>query len=208
MKRIVNLTSRQIIIITATVFIAFVLMYIIVVFCMPSLNVENKLYNFALYASSIAIPLLTLINIYVFIFLTREVQKINNVAHEKQIETNRKIAVMNLRYEEYRKYCQLDNDIKEIRGNIKDKDFLSLKKNFYELQYSFNMFTYRNNILFPKIVEILLQINMKESFNEFSKHIITNNVKKTDYDLLFKLHGEVWEKYDLLSAEMKKWVLE
>lgn len=204
MKRIVNLTSRQIIIITATVFIAFVLMYIIMVFCMPSLNVENKLYNFALYASSIAIPLLTLINIYVFIFLTREVQKINNVAHEKQIETNRKIAVMSIKNEEFKYYRTFIGNKLEIWG--KDHFEHTLFKEFYD---EYLKFINNTSYLFPEILKSLEHQTIQNCSLEISKIYPDIGAYSADAIMTFdNCFNQVNASFYDILEKMKKWVLE
>jgi hypothetical protein len=204
MKRILNFTSKQIIISTATIFVFFVLLFLFIILFKLPLNVEKKLFNLVLYASNVAIPLLALINIYVFIYLTREIQKINNVAHEKQIETNRKIAVMSIKNEEFKYYRTVIGNKLEVWRNSHLEHTL-----FQEFYDEYLKFANNTSYLFPEILKSqehkIIQNCAREISVIFPDIDDYSGENVMTFDTCF---SNVNTSFYSILHNMKKWVLE
>src|SRR5690606_32432219 len=88
-------------------------------------------------------PILTLINIGVFVYLTKAVQDVTERNNKQGLETSRKIALMSLKHEEFTYFKQtLDLPLLEWGKDSKDSEkfsrlFTDYSRLFVRLEYLF-----------------------------------------------------------------------
>ena len=102
--------------------------------------------QFGDYFGGVLNPILSLINICIFIYLTLVVQNISNNNHVQALEMNKKIALMSMKREELNHFkLEMDKVISDW-----EEDLTNIEK-VKKMLYKYNVLEYRMGYLFPNM---------------------------------------------------------
>jgi uncharacterized membrane protein len=105
--------------------------------------------QFGDYFGGILNPILTLINICVFVILNITIQKITDTNNKATLETNKKIALMSMKHEELNNFKkEMDENLKYWRANLGDLERIK------RVLYGYNVLEYRMMFLISRIERI------------------------------------------------------
>lgn len=101
------------------------------------------------YFGGILTPLLTAINICVFVLLTLVIQNATDKSNSQAIESSRRVALMSMKHEELSHFkLEMDSSIHKCRNGGIEKDDVQ------ELLTAYNVLEYRMLFLFPELNEL------------------------------------------------------
>lgn len=139
-------------------------------------------------------PILAVINICIFIYLTLVVQDISNKNHEQSLEMNKKIALMSMKREELNHFkIEMDKVIDDWESDLKNIDKAK------QMLYKYNVLEYRMSYLFPNMYGS--EINKK-----FRSDLI-ESLDKLEKDKNTKTGPSV-NVYGMLISELSEMVIE
>jgi len=101
------------------------------------------------YFGGILTPLLTTINICVFVLLTLVIQNATDKSNGHAIESSRRVALMSMKHEELSHFkSEMDSSIQKCQNSMLKQDDVQ------ELLTTYNVLEYRMLFLFPKLNEL------------------------------------------------------
>jgi len=139
-------------------------------------------------------PVLALINICIFIYLTLVVQDISNKNHEQALEMNQKVALMSMKRDELNHFkTEMDKVIADWEDDIKNIDKAK------QMLYKYNVLEYRMSYLFPDMYS--------SDINKKFRQDIVESLEKMKEDPNTRTGPSV-NVYGMLISELSKMVIE
>ena len=177
--------------------ILIVLVFLAFLFGFWKSNVSNSIEQwgqFGDYLGGTLNPILAVINICIFIYLTLVVQDISNKNHEQSLEMNKKVALMSMKREELNHYkIEMDKVIDDWESDLKNIDKAK------QVLYKYNVLEYRMSYLFP---------NMYSSeINKKFRSDLVESLNKLEKDKNARTGPSV-NVYGMLISELSKMVVE
>ncbi|RKE47112.1 hypothetical protein [Sphingobacterium detergens] len=140
----------------------------------PLSNDISQWAQFGDFMGGVLNPLLSIINICIFIYLTVTIQSIANSNHERSLDMDKKIALMTMKREELNHFKnEMDSTISKWEAKNYDLE------NAKQILYRYNTLEYRMSYLFPSmnslnenkmfrryLIEIIDYLERKESGNK------------------------------------------
>lgn len=153
--------------------------------------------QFGDYFGGILNPILSLINICVFVILTITIQNITDRNNKASLETSKKIALMSMKHEELKHFKEvMDKNLEQWEENL--ESIQSIK----QVLYGYNVLEYRMMFLFP-------ELNESEHNKMLRKYIVEalNNLEKGKIKEAAQCHIPVSNTYGMLVSDIGKWTL-
>lgn len=142
-------------------------------------------------------PLLSAINICIFVILTLTIQNITDKNNQQNIETTRKIALMSMKSEELRHFKEsMDSKISAWEDNLMD---ISKVKN---ILYTYNVLEYRMIFLFPELRDSYDNKNFRRYIVEALTHFESGKLKEASY-----IHVPLSNTYGMLISSLSEWTI-
>jgi len=145
------------------------------------------------YIGGLLNPLLSLINICVFIMLTIVIQQATDKNNDEALNSARRVALMQMKHEELTHFKkEMDNCLEKMKsGN-------SSKYEAQELLTTYNVLEYRMLFLFPELSEL--------TSNQSLRKYIVKNLEATKSE---NLHGiiPISNVYGMLVSDLSKLVV-
>ena len=153
--------------------------------------------QFGDYIGGILNPLLTIINICVFVTLTLVIQKITDKNNEATLETNKRIALMSMKHEELNHFkTDMDNNLNAWKSDLQNIEKIK------SVLYGYNVLEYRMLFLFP-------ELNDLKNNNDLRKYIVEalNSFEKGETQKAVLYHIPVSNIYGMLVSDLSKLVI-
>lgn len=158
--------------------------------------------SFGDYLNGILMPILTIINIWVFIRLTEVINSSDRKQKEAELSHQKKLLLIQLRQNEYDKFASIINE--KLVFNPDDEN----KKNIFLANAFLISFNKSKRVLFPIITSADYQIIYLELHKLLTKHLETYRSpslieKDENVDLMVKLH----ETIDSINSKLQDFIL-
>lgn len=153
--------------------------------------------QFGDYIGGILNPILTLLNICVFVILTLTIQRITDQNNRLSLETSKQIALMSLKHEE------LNNFKKEMDQNLNFwQDNLGDVERIKRVLYGYNVLEYRMMFLFPELRD-------SEHNKDLRKYIVEalNKFEAGKIEEAKRFHIPVSNVYGMLVSDLSDWTV-
>lgn len=191
----INIKTIKYVIVVCLVLLLFVILAFFFGFWKS--NISNNIEQwgqFGDYLGGTLNPILGVINICIFIYLTLVVQDISNKNHEQALEMNKKVALMSMKREELNHFkIEMDKVIDDWESDLKNIEKAK------QMLYKYNVLEYRMSYLFP---------NMESSkINEKFRSDLVESLNKLKKDKDART-GPPVNVYGILISELSEMVVE
>ncbi len=153
--------------------------------------------KFGDYFGGVLNPVLTIINICVFVILTITIQNLNDRNSKASIETNKRIALMSMKHEELTNFKkEMDNNLGFWRKDLGDIDRIE------GVLYGYNVLEYRMMFLFP-------ELNNSEHNKDLRKHLVEalDKHKQGNIRGIKQCNIAVSNIYGMLVSDLGEWTV-
>ncbi len=153
--------------------------------------------QFGDYFGGVLNPILSLVNILVFVTLTITIQEITNKNNKESLDTSKKIALMSMKHEELIHFKDvMDKNLEQWNESLEDIEMTK------KVLYGYNVLEYRMLFVFP-------ELNNSENNKNLRKYIVEalNNHKQGKIKDAAHCHIPVSNTYGMLVSDMGKWTV-